>query len=123
MATPLNTFKTVTAIVTTEEEIIYTAPPGNTGIVLMAQVANISDASAITTFSHFRSQTNTDTELVKDFIVPGKDAASLITGKLIVEQGDSLKIIGYPTNFDPNSPDPQPTVFKLTLSVLESLNA
>jgi len=112
MATPLNVFKTVTAEVTTINETIYTAPPGNTGIVLMAQCANTTTESGTVTFTHFKSLTNTDTELVKDFLIPGNDATSLITGKLIIEAGDSIKISA--------SDDLK---FKLTLSVLESLNA
>jgi len=112
MATPINVFKTVTAEVTTSNETIYTAPAGNTGIILMAQVANITSTSGEVTFIHFDSATNTDTELLKSFPIPGNDAASLITGKLIVEAGDSVKIFASANN-----------KFKITLSVLESLNA
>lgn len=112
MATPINVFKTVTAEVTDTNETIYTAPAGNTGIVLMAQLTNITGSAATVTFAHFKSATNTDTELVKDYGVPGNDATSLITGKLIIEAGDSIKISASANN-----------TFKLTLSILESLNA
>lgn len=112
MATPINVFKTVTAEVTTSNEVIYTAPTGNTGIVLMAQIANITNSSGEITFIHFDSATNSDTELVKNFSIPGNDAASVITGKLIIEAGDSVKIFASANN-----------KFKITLSILESLNA
>lgn len=112
MATPLNVFKTVTAEITNTNEAVYTSPAGNTGIVLMAQLSNITTETGTVTFSHFRSATNTETELVKDFLIPGNDATSLITGKLIIESGDSIKIIASDNN-----------KFKLVLSVLESLNA
>lgn len=112
MATPLNVFKTVTAEITDTNETVYTSPTGNTGIVLMAQLSNITTEIGSVTFSHFRSSTNTGTELVKDFLIPGNDATSLITGKLIIESGDSIKIIASENN-----------KFKLVLSVLESLNA
>jgi hypothetical protein len=112
MATPINVFKKVTAEVTTLNEIIYTAPAGNTGILLMAQVANITSTAGDVTFIYFDSSTNNDTELVKGFTVPGNDAAALITGKLIVEEGDSVKV--FATENDK---------FKVTLSILESLNA
>ena len=112
MATPLNVFKTVTAEVTTEDEIIYTTPIGNTAIVLMAQIANITNSTETLTFSHFDDATNTSTELVKDFEIPGNDSTSVITGKLIVEQGSSLRIQASSNN-----------TFKVTMSILESLNA
>lgn len=112
MATPINVFKTVTAEVTDLNETIYTTPLGNTGIVLMAQVANVTETSGEITFIHFNSATNTDTELLKEFTIPGNDAASVITGKMIVEQGDSIKIQGSEND-----------KFKITLSILESLNA
>ena len=112
MATPLNVFKTVTADVTNVNETVYTAPPGNTGIVLMAQVSNITETSGTFTFYHFKSATNTQTELVKEFLMPGNDATSPVTGKLIIESGDSIKIVASDND-----------KFKLTLSILESLNA
>lgn len=112
MATPINVFRTVTAQVTTNNETVYTAPAGNTGIILMAQVANITSTSGEITFIHFDSATNTDTELLKGFTIPGNDATSVITGKLIIEQGDSVKIFGSEND-----------KFKLTMSVLESVNA
>lgn len=112
MATPINVFKTVTAQVTTNNETVYTSPAGNTGIVLMAQVANISNTSGEITFLHFDSATNTDTELLKNFTIPGSDATSVITGKLIIEQGDSIKIFGSGND-----------KFKITMSILESVNA
>ena len=46
------------------------------------------------------------------YTIPGSDAGSLLTGKLVLEAGDSIK-----TSASAN------TTLKLTLSVLESLNA
>jgi hypothetical protein len=47
MALALNVFKTVTSIVSTEVQTeVYTAPVGYTGVVLLAQVANIDAISA-----------------------------------------------------------------------------
>jgi hypothetical protein len=112
MATPINVFKTVTAEVTDSSETIYTAPLGNTTVVLMAQVANITTDSGEVTFMHFNSGTNTNTELLKGFTIPGNDATSVITGKLILEQGDGIKIFASENE-----------KFKITLSLLESLNA
>ena len=41
MALPLNVFKTVNVVAATSATEIYTAPVGYTGVVLMAQAANI----------------------------------------------------------------------------------
>lgn len=113
MATPLNVFKTVTYDVTNTNTVVYTAPTGFTGIVLMAQAANVANTSTESiTFSHYDTSAAVETELLKSFIIPEADAASLLTGKLILEDGDSVKAVASANS-----------TFKLTLSVLESLNA
>ena len=105
---------------------IYTAPPGVTAIILMAQAANVTDHNVDVTFAHYRNipvfadpatyngyqAANTVTELVKDFTIPPKNAATLIDGKMIVETFDS--IIAY-ANFNDS--------IKITLSILETANA
>lgn len=112
MATPLNVFRTYTAELTTNNEIIYTVPENNTGIVLMAQVANVSANTAAVTFAHYNSTADVETELVKDYEIPGNDASSVITGKLVIQEGDSVKAQSSAND-----------TFKITLSILESLNA
>lgn len=112
MATPLNVFKTVTKDITTSNETVYTAPTGFTGIILMAQVSNITGSAASVTFSHYDTGTTTQTELVKDLDIPGNDATSVITGKLVLEEGNAVRVQGSAN-----------TTLKLTMSVLESLNA
>ena len=123
---PLNTFKTKTAILTTvTSTAVYTAPIGVTSIVLMAQVANITTDTHIVTFGHYRnlpvladSQGNgaqsggVFSELIKDFYVPGNDAASMITGKMVIESLDSVRAYAS-----------VPTTLKLTMSILETANA
>ena len=44
------------------------------------------------TFGHRRS--GTDTEIVKDLAIPANDTANLLAGKLVVETGDTLTIVG-----------------------------
>lgn len=112
MATPLNRFKTVTTELTTSNTIVYTAPSGFTGIILMAQVSNVTTNAETVTFSHYDTSATTETELLKDFEIPGNDAASMITGKLILEDGDSVKAFAGSNS-----------TLKLTLSILESLDA
>lgn len=111
MAIALNVFKTVTYEITTTLDTIYTAPAGKSAIILMAQIANITSGPLTVTFASKSGTTSINTELVKDYTIPGNDALSAITGKLVLETGDSLLVQGS----DDHS-------LKITLSVLESVN-
>jgi hypothetical protein len=112
MAEPLNVFKTVTQDVTDVNEIVYTVPSGKTAIILMAQIANITETPAAIDFLHFDAFTADQTELLKGFVIPGNDATSPITGKLVIEEGNSLRAVGNVND-----------AMVLTISLLESLNA
>lgn len=93
MALKLNVFKTVTEVVPTSPVVIYTAPVGYTGVVLLAQVTNVSTTTAYdVTLIHRRDPT--DTEIFKNFPVPSSDTANLLTGKLVLESGDKLVLSG-----------------------------
>ena len=105
----LNVFKTVAAEITTTPTVIYTAPSDKSSIILMAQVANITSTAGTVTFAHVNG--STETELLKDFGIPGNDAAAATTGKLVLEQGHSVKVSGSANN-----------KFKVTLSILETSN-
>ena len=88
---PLNTFKTSTFNVTTVDTTVYTTPAGVTTVVLLAQVANINASSQVTiSATHLRS--GNVTSIIKNTIIPINDAASLLTGKLILQTGDSFTI-------------------------------
>lgn len=124
---PLNVFKTKTAILTTGTTTrVYTAPVGATAIVLMANAANVdpSGATHLVSFAHYRNlpvlpdtqgnggqDGNTMTEQVLNFPIPGNNAASLLSGKLIIESLDSLVAYCDTTG-----------TIKLTLSILETAN-
>ena len=109
MALPLNVFKTVTEVASTSAAEIYTAPVGYTGVVLMAQAANVDTSSHDVTFSHKRS--NTVTELGKEIAIPPNDSMSLVSGRLVLEPGDKL-VLQASTS----------TGIKVTVSLLETLN-
>jgi hypothetical protein len=126
---PLNTFRTITAVLNTATtSTVYTAPIGVTSIILMAQVSNIDNSNAhYCTLQHHRNfrvlpnaqgqngqPPNVSTEIVYNFGIPSDDAGSLISGKLIIESQDS--IIAY-SNDDPTGK------LKLILSVLETANS
>jgi hypothetical protein len=109
MALALNVFQTVTAVVDTSPTVIYSAPVGYTGVVLLAQVANIGTTSEDVTLIHRRSAT--DTEMLKEFPISAKDTANLLAGKLVLESGDRLVLSGS------NNAN-----LKFIASILETLN-
>lgn len=107
---PINTFKTTTATVTTTAQTVYTTPAGVSTVVLLAQFSNIGTNTANVTMYHTRN--SIDVELAREYPVPPNDAATLLTGRLILEVGDSIKV----KSGTPNS-------FKFTFSYLETANA
>jgi len=107
---PLNTFRTITRNLTNAVQTLYTCPTGVTGIVLMAQVSNISPSvTEKVTFTHVRQRT--ETELVKNCPVPIEDARSVLTGRLVLEEGDRITVRS-------DIPD----ALKIVMSVVESAN-
>jgi hypothetical protein len=110
-AIPLNTFKTTALDLTTAPQTVYTTPIGVTSVVLLAQVSNINTTNQITVSASFIRGSNT-TSIIKNTIVPINDATSLLTGKLILQTGDS-----FVANCSINSSG------QLLLSYLETANA
>lgn len=108
MAT-LNTFRNVTANLTTTNTSLYTCNTTLTAaIVLMAQVTNITQTAANVTF--VINNVSSSTELVKDFMIPGNDASNVLTGKLVLQNAHSV----YASASSNSS-------LKITMSVLETL--
>jgi hypothetical protein len=88
-AIPLNTFKTVTLDLTTTSQTVYTTPVSVTTVVLLAQVSNINTTSSITVSANFLRNANV-TSIIKNTIIPINDAGTLLSGKLILQTGDSF---------------------------------
>jgi hypothetical protein len=113
MALPLNVYKTITTVVSTGAVGIYTAPIGYSGVVLLAQAANIDTNTHTISFSHKRNIVGVavTTEIMKDFPIGGNDTTTLLGGKLVLESGDSLTISAS-----------DGTNIKFIGSILETLN-
>jgi hypothetical protein len=113
MALALNVFKTITKIAPTSPVGIYTAPIGYTGVVLLAQTANVGNNTRTVSFSHQRTIAGiaVTTEILKDFPVSASDTANLLSGKLVLESGDVLVLSASSS-----------TDIKFLGSVLETLN-
>ena len=105
----INVFKNVTANLTTSGATLYTAPTGYTGIVLLAQISNLTGNTVAA--SMFVQKSGIQTSLATDFDIPGNDAAGMLSGKLVLEAGQQI--------FASASAN---TSAQLTLSILESQN-
>jgi hypothetical protein len=90
MAAPLNIFKTETGNLTTISSTIYTVPSGYTTVALLAQVSNTSNDTVGVTALHVRSTVSTT--IISNVQIPVNDAVNLLTGKLILQTGDSVAI-------------------------------
>jgi len=109
MALALNVFQTVTATVSTSPTIVYTAPVGYTGVVLLAQVANIGTGTEDMTVYYRRN--SVDTEIMYQYPISSNDTLSIFSGKLVIASGDKLVLFGSSA-----------TNLKFVASILETLN-
>ena len=109
MSGALNIFKTVTANVTTTPTSVYSTPVGYSSVVLMAQISNIDPTNTIQVTGGLVRSGNT-TSLVQNASIPTTDAISLLTGRLIMNYGDSFQVSASAN-----------ASAQLTLSLLETL--
>ena len=113
MALPLNVFKTITFVAPSDPVGIYTAPVGYSGVILGCQATNVDSTSHTVSLDHVRTRTGiaVTTEIVKEMPIQGHDTMNLTAGKLVIEQGDSLKLASS-----------APGHVKFIASILETLN-
>jgi hypothetical protein len=102
-----NTFKVYRAALGASASVVYTVPASTTAIVLMAQAANVDNTGVVPVTATWNDGTN-DTHLVKALEIPAKAAVNLLSGKLVLEAGDTLS-----ANSDASNK------VELTVSVLE----
>lgn len=88
-ALPLNSFKTKAVELTTNNQTVYVTPSGLTTIVLGAQASNISASTVTITFTLRKN--DVDFVMLNAFEIPPNDAAEITTGKLVIEEGSSIK--------------------------------
>jgi len=110
MSGALNLFKTTLANITTTTTTVYTPPLGYATVVLLAQVSNTGVDTIQISASILRSAASTS--LINNYSIPADDAASILTGRLILQYGDQLQL---------SSSDD--TSGQLVLSYLETLTA
>ena len=90
MALALNVFKTITQVAPTSPVGIYTASVGYSGVVLLAQAANVGSDTQTVSISHKRDSITT--EIVKTLPIEASDTANLLPGKLVCEAGDIIQL-------------------------------
>lgn len=110
----VNNFRTVTKVVGVTTEVVYEAPVGFVGVVLLAQVANLDTTEHTFSLYHNREVAGigtVSTELLKDFQVIRNDTANVLAGKLVLETGDTISVSGTGTD-----------KLKFVTSILETFN-
>lgn len=113
-AAAVNNFRTVTKVVGLSTDVVYEAPVGFVGVVLLAQCANIGSSEQTLSFYHNRNVSGigtVTTEVIKDYPIPGNDTANILSGKLVLETGDTISVSGSTT-----------TDLKFLTSILETFN-
>jgi len=91
-AAAVNVFRTITETVGVNIVGIYTAPIAYTGVVLLAQVTNTGNVTETISFGYRRN--GIDTPIVQNLSIPSNDSVNLLAGKLVVETGNSLTLVG-----------------------------
>jgi hypothetical protein len=92
-----NTFKVYRAALGGSAGVVYTTPSATTTVVLMIQAANVDNTGVVPVTATWNDGTN-DTHLVKGLEIPSKAAVNLISGKLVLEAGDTLSANSDATN-------------------------
>ena len=92
-----------------QKQVVYTAPVGYTGVVLLAQCTNMGSTTYTMTFQFRRD--GTDVPLISEVPIPPNDTVNLLSGKLVLETGDSLVTNGS-----------NATNLKFLTSILETSN-
>lgn len=86
----LNIFKTTLVDITTTTTTVYTPPLGYATVVLLAQISNNGIDTIQVSANILRSSVSTS--LISNYNVPINDAASILTGRLIMVFGDELQL-------------------------------
>ena len=106
----INIFRNITANLVTGTTVLYTAPLAYSGIVLMAQISNVT-AGTVTASMFVRDVNLTLTSLITNYKIPGNDALGVLSGKLVLQPGQSVVASAAADNS-----------LQLVMSVLESQN-
>jgi hypothetical protein len=110
---PLNKFRRVSYPLTDVPVAIYRAPSQRAGILLTALGTNTTASAKTITIGLSTDAPGSYIDLVKEIPLDAYDAANVIIGKVVIEEGDYVVV---------SSNDPLSGV-KVTLSILEAINS
>lgn len=87
------TFKNAKLALTTSLTTVYTCPASTTAIIIGSQIANIDGSSSADATVEWTDSSDSDNavDLVKAIPVPADTSFSPISGKLVLEEGDTIK--------------------------------
>ena len=87
-----NTFKNFRGALVTGGGTVYTCPAATIAIVLHLQVANVDGTNSADVTVRWTDSSNsaTVTRLANVVTVPAKTSLSVLTGKLVLEAGDTI---------------------------------
>jgi hypothetical protein len=110
--TQFNVFKRLQTTLGITDADLYKTPAGKAGIILTAQAANIGATTKSVTMSISASDGIT-TELGQSIAIPAYDSRSLILGKIVMVEGDTLLCREESSSNE----------VKLTIALLETVNS
>ena len=84
-----NIFRRVAATLGNSYSDLYKTPAGKAGIILTAQAANVGASTRSVTLAISGSD-GTITELAESVLIPSYDSRSLIIGKIVLAEGDTI---------------------------------
>lgn len=116
---PLNKFRNRLIAVPTSSTLIYEAPINRATILVNVQASNTTDSELKISLYISGDNGTTFTSLVKDFSIPGQDARSLISGRVVLQGIDGTTEI---INADKLYVEASGEGIDLSVSLLETVN-
>lgn len=101
---PLNAFKNIAAKLSVSEQLMYETPEGVSTIILSAMCSNYTTSDVNVTFKIQKTvdvggtPTTLQYYIIPDITVPSKDVLSVISGRLVLEQGDRIYAMAASAN-------------------------
>lgn len=119
---PLNKFVLVTKTLRGEDEVqVYQTPVGVSSVVLSFQISNVmqeaQDTEDSITIDLIIDRSGTEFFLVKEAVIPVSEALNPLSGKLVLQEGDIVKLKPLTGDGLPESSEAD-----IVLSVLENAN-
>jgi hypothetical protein len=116
---PLNKFRNRLVAVPTSRVLVYEAPINRATILINVQASNTTDGEIRVSLYMSNDNGGSYRSLVKDFPIPGQDARSLISGRVVLQGIDGTTEI---LNADQLYVEASDNGIDLSVSLLETVN-